>query len=553
MKICILQSLYPKDHTFDEHDPYCDPSKYVDCHTFEHKWIKKESYKEQIDSAVAEGYDFYFNLMWGQLEDEVAGIEACEYFERFDLPASGTHSQVLRRSKNDFYRNCQRIGVPRVPGNSKYPLFVKPATSCGSKFISHDSICKNRDELVQQLGRIREDLAPGRKLAGKTDDPGPNSFLVDGVAIPEDIVVQEYITGWDYSVVVIEVGDHAVAFDPEQYVYPTDFKPYEEFLRFDVKFHPETHVDLLRREENPILFHRLQKIALQAFRANKMTGRNWANVDIRVAEDGEPTVLEVNPMPTIFLPSEHEWEDITIRESFPGGHVALLNSVIATQLTRRGTEKERLEGMAAKYDDVSPRYNGIAIETSTAAIYQHLLSVVGSISGTYLDVAAGTGKFGEQVVRQARTTSVDLTAIELSPGMAEICRETDLYDTIHTGPLQKLLPTAGSFDHIGCVSSLYFLTPLDFTLSMVCMFLQARKSVVVTLDEVPDEYNRRIRNLDASQSCMIGYNHVPLMENTFCNPPPRGWKLAERYRRFAWKSPHTGVEVFMTGYVFLRE
>ena len=45
---------------------------------------------------------------------------------------------------------------------------------------------------------------------------------MDGVPIPDDVVVvvvQEYIAGWDYSVVVIEVGNRAMALDPEHYVY----------------------------------------------------------------------------------------------------------------------------------------------------------------------------------------------------------------------------------------------------------------------------------------------------------------------------------------------
>ena len=126
------------------------------------------------------------------------------------------------------------------------------------------------------------------------------------------------------------------------------------------------------------------------------------------------------------------------------------------------------------------------------------------------------------MIRQARTTNIDLTAIELLPGMAEVCRKTDLYDTIHTGTLHKLQHTAGSLDHIGYASSMYFVASLEFTLSMTCMFLQTRKSAVVTLDEVPAEYNRRILNLDASKSCRIGYNHVSFMETTFCNLPWRG-------------------------------
>lgn len=116
--------------------------------------------------------------------------------------------------------------------------------------------------------------------------------------------------------------------------YPAGYKPYEEFFRFDVKFHPENHVELLRREEHLVLFHHFQKMALQAFRASEMTGRNWGDVDIRVPENGDPTVIEVNPIPNIFQPHEYEWENICIRECFPGGHVALLNSVITTQLIR---------------------------------------------------------------------------------------------------------------------------------------------------------------------------------------------------------------------------
>jgi hypothetical protein len=194
-----------------------------------------------------------------------------------------------------------------------------------SQFITEKSLCRNREELVQSLAILQEALAAGRALAGRPSEAIPTATVIDGVPIPEDVVVQEYVSGWDHSVVVIEVGDCPVALAPERYVYPKGFSPYVDYLTFEVKFHPETHVELLRYQDDPTLYTKLQELAVQAFHANKMASQTWCNVDIRVPPpgQGEPVVLEVNPKPAVFLPRDHEWEDVTIRESFPGGHRAL--------------------------------------------------------------------------------------------------------------------------------------------------------------------------------------------------------------------------------------
>lgn len=581
MKICILQSAFTNPHPTEEYSPAHDPGNFTDQHTFDHVWIRKETANEQIDNAVSKGYDFYFNFMWGQHEDDVAGIAACKYFESLNLPSIGQRSEVLERSKNDFYKEARTLGYPRVPGTSNYPLFVKAASSCASQFISDKSLCHNRDELVQSLASIHEALAPGRALAGRYIEEVPTAAIIDGISIPEDVVVQEYVSGWDHSVVIIEVGDCPVPLAPARYIYPPGFTPYVDFLTFDTKFHPETHIEPLR--DDPALYAKLQEVAVQAFHANKMAGQSWCNVDIRVPRPGhgEPVVMEVNPMPAVFLPPDHQWEDIVVRESFPGGHRAFINTLIASHLSLRRAREQVPNPVADVYDNVSIKYDeNVATMTQMDTIYRKVLACVDFSQGTILELGVGTGLFGrawEQSMHRSpitdsssHSTSSDgrsssssldikssgahsLTGIELSKGMAEQCRKTGVYEKIHHGSIQAILPTIGPFDHILTLSVLYFLSPQDFSLAMVRSFQLARKSLVVGIDEVPESYTAKLIEMGLPHSHMIGHNHLEDMEKTFCNPPPPGWKLSNKFRQSGWNSPLTGIEVYMTVYCFERD
>ncbi|KAK6360502.1 hypothetical protein TWF730_006642 [Orbilia blumenaviensis] len=131
MRICVLQSAFTSPTPIGEHSPVQDPGKFTDQHTFEHVWVHKRTAKEQIDEAIAKGYDFYFNFMWGQYEDDLAGIDECKYFESFDLPSIGQRSIVLERSKNDFMRLLARqaILVSLVPAWRLIPLLLSTPSS----------------------------------------------------------------------------------------------------------------------------------------------------------------------------------------------------------------------------------------------------------------------------------------------------------------------------------------------------------------------------------------------------------------------------------------
>jgi SAM-dependent methyltransferase len=544
MRICVLQSSYPEPHPLPEYDLAADPSRYTDQHTFEHRWVRKDNARTQIDAAISEKFDFYFNFMWGQLEDEVAGIEASEYFESFALPSIGMRSEVAKRSKNDFYRNARALGAPRIPGTSNYPLLVKPAKIRASQFISNKSLCRNRDELLESLRNLDQALGSGRKIAGQ---PVSTSTVVDDIAIPDDIVVQEFVKGWDYSVVVIEVGDCPVPLTPNGFVYPKDFVPCDNL---DINFHKELNIKLLNRKEEPELFTKLQEMALQAWNANQMTGQGWANVDFRVPDNGEPVVLQVNPMPAIFLP-KRERSDVVVRESFPGGHRAFVNVLIASHLIQRKVKENGQSRIADRYDTHSSKYDEQVSHLRIISIYERIISLM-DLSGSILELGSGTGLFGRLLEKKKELSleTTTLTGIELSKGMIEKCREKGLYKQVYHGSIQTTLPSLGPFDHIISLSTLYFMSPEDFSLIMARSFQLALRSIAVTIDEIPDAHNELVRAMGDLH--MIGRNHKDEMEKAFCDPPPAGWKLAETFREFAWKSPSTKCDVYMTIYIFER-
>lgn len=60
MRICIFQSSYQRtEHTLEPYDNFLGPSRHANSHNFETHLIHKSTAEEEIDVAVAEGWDFY--------------------------------------------------------------------------------------------------------------------------------------------------------------------------------------------------------------------------------------------------------------------------------------------------------------------------------------------------------------------------------------------------------------------------------------------------------------------------------------------------------------
>lgn len=91
----------------DVDDIPSQPGLFTTEHTFEYRFIHKATAKEEIDALAAEKLDFYFNFMWGTLEDPVAGVLESRYFESLGLPSCGVRSWEPLHDQERLLRECR--------------------------------------------------------------------------------------------------------------------------------------------------------------------------------------------------------------------------------------------------------------------------------------------------------------------------------------------------------------------------------------------------------------------------------------------------------------
>ncbi|KFG87190.1 2-C-methyl-D-erythritol 2,4-cyclodiphosphate synthase [Metarhizium anisopliae] len=566
MRICVFQSSYEGSGSVlgDLHDS-SQPGLFTSQHEFAYRFIHKDNAQQEIDAAVAEGFDFYFNFLWGTLDDPVAGTLASRYFESLGLPSCGVRSWERSMTKNDFYQTARLHGTPPVPGADRFPLFVKPANGCASQLIDEHSVCHNQEELDLALGRINKSLHEARIRRAHAlgiKDPVEYASSYDPTSRDnDDVVVQEYIDGKDYTCSVVEMGQSCIALTP--FVYNTkQTTSKDKFLTFDLKFDQETRIELLQKQHNPTLFERLQQVAMEAFTVSGCKGSNMGcDVDLRATPTGEVFAIEVNPQPAAFMP-DGVFQDLPIIHSLPGGHSAVINIFIANHMLGHPDKWSHQPKIASLYDGLAPKYDTLVNQAATMVESARRLADRFEFSGTVLDLACGTGIFGRALAESKKSSSLAvavssqeyrLLGCDISPGMLDICRSSGAYDNLFTDSMESTLLRISSVDHgksvdhITCLSSMHFLRPEMFSFVMVLCFTLANKSVTISVDEIPDVYNEKLKKL--GHDCMHSTNHLASMES-FCEP--KGWRLECRERQYSWTSPATGDRIYTTYFRFER-
>ena len=157
-----------------------------------------------------------------------------------------------------------------------YPALIKPNTADGSVGITKDSVVRNRREALDYLGWLRATL-PGR-----------------------DALMQEYLPGPEYGVGLIGNPDTGLRMLPPLEVdfsrLPADLNP---ILSFESKAMPEspywTEIKFKRAALSADLESRLKNWTEMLFR--RLGLRDYGRFDFRVAADGEPKLMEINPNP----------------------------------------------------------------------------------------------------------------------------------------------------------------------------------------------------------------------------------------------------------------
>ncbi|KAL4886886.1 2-C-methyl-D-erythritol 4-phosphate cytidylyltransferase-domain-containing protein [Aspergillus karnatakaensis] len=476
----------------ESHQLIMNPAPFIpqQQHTFTHKTIHKATAKQQIDAAVAEGHDFYLNFLWGTHDDSLAGVDAIRYFESLKLPSVGVQSTEREQSKWDFFTQAKEAGMPLVPGNEAYPLFVKPASSYGSMFIDEHSLCRDETELENCIARLNGLMRPVRvdraKALGKADPEGYARECESAGVESTDIVVQEFIEGEEFSVVVIAMGESPAPLPPQRAKYKQGADNSSSFLTLDLKFDSESGYELMSEDEDPELYRHLQETAVEAFRMKEMhTSGMGCDVDMRIGKDGRAYVIEVDPLPVFFYPAGSQLEDIDVKETFPGSYRGVVNTYITNYFLRNPGQR------GARFTELAALFDGLPAQKSTAEL--DLPGV--PYQGTVLDLGCGTGAVGNYLQRSPENKISHLIGVDIASKVLGTCRHTSLYnDLIHDRMEVYLSRQTDKVDHIFCISALDYLPveELDFVLARC--FQLSRRSITLAIgghDDAPsplDEY-----------------------------------------------------------------
>ena len=485
MKICVFQSCFEElQASVGESQKLCmNPGQHITQHEITHKTIHKTTAKAQIDEAVREGHDFYLNFMWGTHDNSLAGIDAIKYFESLNLPSAGIQSSERERSKWDFFAEAKRAGSPLVPGTMKFPLFVKPASSYGSMFIDEYSLCQNEDELERCIKRLNKLMRPVRLLRAQAlgyADPDQYADAREAEGRESsDLVVQEFIDGEEYSVVVIAMGESPFPLIPQRAKYK-QVSGDARFLTLDLKFDEESGYELLNEVDDPVLWEHLQATAVEAFTTNKMyTNYMGCDVDMRIGRDGRAYVIEVDPLPVFFYPIGSQLEDTDVQRGVPGSYRAVVNTYITNYFLKNpGKRVDHFAELANLYDSLAQLHDGRVTVNDAVG---HIATT--SYQGSILDLGCGTGAVSYHLKSDPQNQITERVGVDISKKSLDICHKRSLYtELVHKRMEVYLAQRTQTVDHIFCVSVLQHLSmeELDFVLARC--FQLAKQSITLVID-----------------------------------------------------------------------
>lgn len=165
----------------------------------------------------------------------------------------------------------------------KFPLIVKPVCEGSSKGIFSSSFVINQNELISEAERILAEY----------DQPA---------------LIEEFLPGREFTAAVIGNGNEAEVLPVVEISYegfPDGFVPiysYEAKWILDTKEDP---LDVFTCPANisKELEEKIKAVVLRAYKVLRC--RDWSRIDVRLDENDEPNIIEVNPLPGI-LPNPEE-------------------------------------------------------------------------------------------------------------------------------------------------------------------------------------------------------------------------------------------------------
>jgi D-alanine-D-alanine ligase len=164
-----------------------------------------------------------------------------------------------------------------------FPLIVKPVSEGSSKGIFTSSFVKDLRELRKEVDRILNEYN-------------------------QPVIIEEFLPGREFTTAIIGNGDEAEVLPIVEISYndfPEDFIPiysYEAKWILDTKENP-LEVFSCPAKISRQLEGKIKSVALRTY--NILHCKDWSRIDVRLDKNGEPNIIEVNPLPGI-LPNPEE-------------------------------------------------------------------------------------------------------------------------------------------------------------------------------------------------------------------------------------------------------
>jgi D-alanine-D-alanine ligase len=259
----------------------------------------------------------------GGTESTAAGI-----LEWLEIPFTGCPSPALSiaRDKISSKRLLAGAGLPvagflclhdqRVPACPfDWPVIVKPAGQDASVGIDHNSVVSGQESLVRRVDYVLREHG------------GP-------------VLVEEYLPGREFSVVVIErAGDGLVNLPAFEIRFEREGPGVWPIFTYDAKWEVDsedfhnTPLDI-PADIDEDMHRKLGRIAREAFEV--LGCRDYARVDFRLDGLGEPRILELNPNPDL---SPEACLASTLEECGPVSHEQFLVDLVKRAHQRGGTSR----------------------------------------------------------------------------------------------------------------------------------------------------------------------------------------------------------------------
>lgn len=314
MRICILTDEDPEDF---------NPAPYMQGFDWEMVTLRDPVIDVLRELNARDEFDVYLNVCEGHERDGTSewtyqGIDVVHALEKLNMPFTGADSNFFDPTREEMQAAADAHGVGFAKGyrvtsveearrlvkNLRYPIMVKHPKSYGSTGMFRESRVDTLEQLDTQIERICSQFGAAR--------------------------MEEFIVGKEYNVLVVDNPDdpdNPIAYPPAELIFP----PGEEFWHTDVKWDYNVPFDF-KEVKDPALIARLHDIAIRMYKA--MGGVAYGRCDIRMNEQGELFVLEINPNPAIMLkPEEYGPADYMILYD-EGGYKLFFERIIRNALAR---------------------------------------------------------------------------------------------------------------------------------------------------------------------------------------------------------------------------